>query len=337
MVTLKDLALEVNRSVTTVSRALAGFSDVSPETITLVRETAARLGYVPNIQARRLQKQSSETIGVVAPVYSRGYAEPFFSQFLSGIGEAASIEGYDLLVTYSQKEDNEADVYRKLVTERKVDGFVLYRTLIDDPRVNYLKSINFPFAIFGQAGSADEYDYIDEDGAYAMMLVAEHLMQKGHVKVACLCPSLLLMAASTRIASLSTEIERRGMILDKIVEGCFDQKDGYNETMKVLSSQNAPTAIVCFNDTIAFGAINAIKDKGLRVGTDIAVTGFDDIPMAKYYRPPLTTIRQPIQAIGKKVTELLFVHLKDLKEGKEHSPRQILLKPELIERSSTER
>ena len=156
MVTLKDLALRVDKSVTTVSRALAGCPDVSKETIRMVREAAKEMGYVPNSIAQRLQKQSSDTIGVVAPVSSKGYAEPFFCEFLAGIGEQAAQFGYDLLVAYAH-ENNEMNIYSKLVLGRKVDGFILSRTLVDDPRAKYLDSIGFPFAAFGCIDGLQDY------------------------------------------------------------------------------------------------------------------------------------------------------------------------------------
>ena len=335
MVTLKDLAKEVNRSVTQVSRALAGCSDVSPKTIKIVREAADRLGYVPNVQARRLQKKSSDTIGIVAPVTSKGYAEPFFCEFLAGIGDAASVSGYDLLVAYSKKEENEIDVYKKLVKERKVDGFVLYRTYVDDARVNYLKSKDFPFVVFGQVENQTAYSFIDVDGDFAMQMLAEHLIMNGFTNIACICSSLKHTSALKRLNGMRNYLKERNIELLFVVSGCYDQKDGYNEAFKLLSEHQDINAFVCFNDMVAFGAINAAKDSGRVVGIDIAVTGFDDVQMSSYYRPPLTTIRQPIQEIGYKATEMLISQMKVKREDENSAYEQIILKPELIIRSSS--
>jgi len=348
MVTLKDIAQKVNRSVTTVSRALAGCQDVSKETIQMVRDAAREMAYVPNIIAQRLQKQSTDTIGVVAPVSSKGYAEPFFCEFLAGIGEQVASYGYDLLVAYAH-DDNEMAIYHKLVNDRKVDGFILSRTLVDDPRAEYLYSIGFPFSAFGRIEGLQNYPYVEEDGEYAMELIAEHLFANGHTRIACICPPLNVLYSKVRLEGLQKGLGKRGIHLDPemISIGGFDQKDGYEHAGLLLDHPNPPTAIVGFNDLIAFGAINAGKDRGLRIGSDLAITGFDDIPMASMYRPPLTTIHQPIKEIGKMVTSSLIdtIHEKyskaNLKMNEIAAPqtpnqgRQLLLRPNLIVRKST--
>jgi len=332
MVTLKDIAEEVNRSITTVSRALAGCSDVNKETAELVKSVAKRMGYVPNTYAQRLQKQTTDTVGIVAPPSSKGYAEPFFSEFLAGIGEKATAFGYDMLVTYAS-EDNQMDLYRKLVEGRRVDGFILYRTLRDDPRVNYLHSIGFPFTSFGRVENLHDYAYIDEDGEYAMELVARHLFERGHRRIGCICPPLTVMYAYTRLNGLVKGLNNLGLDLDPdlIREGYFDQKDGYEQAMVLLGHPNPPTAIVGFNDLIAFGVINAAKNRGLHIGSEFAVTGFDNGQMAALYRPPLTTISQPTYEIGGMLFQLLIQNLGNVKAPKP----QILLSPELIVREST--
>ena len=335
-VTLKDIAIKVHRSITTVSRALQGYSDVSLETIDIVRKTADEMQYVPNVFAQRLQKQSTDTIGFIAPDSSDGYAEPFFCEFLAGIGEAASANNFDLLVAFCQ-ETNQIPIYKKMIDEGKVDGFILNRTFINDQRVVYLQKRHFPFAVFGQVENASNYSFIDEDGTLAMSLIVNHLVERGHKRIACLCPPLTFMFSSIRLNSLQTELGKHGLPLQKqyICTHCFNQKDGYTQTMKLLSLNKPPTAIVCFTDSIAFGAIEATKSRGITVGKDFAITGFDDIPLSEFFTPSLTTIRQPIRKIGYEATEILLSHLRDIKKGEKISPLQILLEPTLILRESS--
>lgn len=335
MATLKDISAKVGRSVTTVSRALANCSDVSPETIRIVHEVAKELRYEPNIQARRLQKQSSDTIGIVTPVSSKGYAEPFFCEFLAGVGEAAAESGYDLMVTYAKHEDEELEIYKKLVQCRKVDGFILYRTLQVDARVDYCKRIGIPFAVFGQVENHKDYSFIDVNGYSAMENLAEYLVSLGHKRIGCLCSNMQLTSAKRRFQGLCDGLAKNSIILseENFIEGCYDQKDGYEKARILFSKPDRPTALVCFSDLVAFGAINAAKDLGLHVGADVSITGFDDIQMAEFYRPPLTTVRQPIQKIGYQVTQFLLEKLLS-KEGIECN-KQIVLDPELIVRSSS--
>jgi len=178
-----------------------------------------------------------------------------------------------------------------------------------------------------------DYAYIDEDGEYAMELVARHLFERGHRRIGCICPPLTVMYAYTRLNGLVKGLNNLGLDLDPdlIREGYFDQKDGYEQAMVLLGHPNPPTAIVGFNDLIAFGVINAAKNRGLHIGSEFAVTGFDNGQMAALYRPPLTTISQPTYEIGGMLFQLLIQNLGNVKAPKP----QILLIPELIVREST--
>ncbi len=360
MATLKDIALRVNRSVTTVSRALAGYSDVSPDTIELVRSAAEEMGYVPNTIARRLRSKSSETIGFVIPDSSGGYAEAFFNEFLAGVSKRASRFSYDILVAVAHDKEDELAIYRKLITEGKVDGFILTRTYRNDPRAELLSKAHFPFAMFGRVENAPDAPYIDEDGAYAMRLITDHLIQKGHTRIACIGQPESIMFSYLRLQSVKEHLAAAGLSLPEeyIRMGYFNQKEGYDRTLELLALPSPPTALICFNDLIAYGAVNAGKDSSLKIGKQLAVTGFDDIPMSAHYRPPLTTISQPIQSIGGMVVDLLFDRIRMMRgiEVEEKAPEerkgllevpanwkieadrhnhQLLLKPELIIRGTT--
>lgn len=341
MVTLKDIAERLHISITTVSRALAGYSDVSPETIRLVRNTATEMGYVPNSIAQRLQKKVTDTIGVVVPYSAKGYGEPFFSELLAGIGKEASEQGLDLLVAYAKRE-KELSFYKKLIDGRRVDGFVISRTLCHDERIDYLSSIDFPFASFGMVENKQDFPFVEEDSDYAMACVVDHLAGKGHTRIACIAPPLSVMFSAVRLRAVRKHMELIGLSLpdEMVCIGSFDQKDGYVQAHKLLDLPHPPTAIICFNDSIAFGAINAGKERGLSIGTDLAITGFDDVPMAELYRPPLTTVHQPIADIGSLVTKLLIKAIQEKHptyrakaDGIENM--QIILCPTLIIRESS--
>lgn len=360
MATLKDIAQRVNRSVTTVSRALAGYSDVSPETISQVRSAADEMGYVPNTMARRLRSRSTETIGFVVPDSSGGYSEAFFNEFLAGVSKRAADFGYDLLVAVAHDKEDEIAIYRKLISEGKVDGFVLTRTYRMDARAELLMKENFPFAMFGRVEKALSAPYVDEDGTYAMKLITEHLLSRGHSRIACIGQPESIMFSHLRLQSVKEHLATAGIdIPDAYIRmGYFSQKDGYEQAGELLRLPSPPSAIICFNDLLAFGAVNAGKDAGFRIGKDLAVTGFDDIPMSEHYRPPLTTISQPIQSIGGMVVDLLFDRIQELrgitvqehvsevtsrripipeswKVEADHHHHQLLLKPELIIRGTT--
>ncbi|MFZ2423503.1 MAG: LacI family DNA-binding transcriptional regulator, partial [Anaerolineae bacterium] len=172
--TLKEIAQRTGRSITTVSRALADYDDVSPETKSLVRRVAGELGYTPNLLAQRLQKRRSDTIGLILPTFGPRFADPFFSEFLAGVGNMAAEHGYDLLVSTQAPGDREMQVYRQKVQSRQVDGFVIVRTRRQDTRISYLEETGFPFVAFGRTENDLNFPFVDVDSIQGMRLIAEH-------------------------------------------------------------------------------------------------------------------------------------------------------------------
>lgn len=330
--TLKEIAQRTGRSITTVSRALADYDDVSPETKSLVRRVAGELGYTPNLLAQRLQKRRSDTIGLILPTFGPRFADPFFSEFLAGVGNMAAEHGYDLLVSTQAPGDREMQVYRQKVQSRQVDGFVIVRTRRQDTRISYLEETGFPFVAFGRTENDLNFPFVDVDSIQGMRLIAEHLIGLGHCRLACLAPPSDLLFAEQRLNGLRQALTDHGLALPEalVVLGDLTQKGGYQAAARLLDSSQLPTAVVACNDLMALGAMSAIQERGLVIGRDIAVTGFDDIPMAEHSHPPLTTVHQPIYRIGKMVCEML-IHLI---QGEDLSPSQVILEPALVVRQS---
>jgi LacI family transcriptional regulator len=332
-VTLKEIAKRTGRSVTTVSRALNDYDDVSPKTKELVRKVAAELGYTPSSLAQRLQKQRSETIGLVLPTFGPRFSDPFFSELLAGIGNKAAGLGYDLLVSTQPPGERELDAYKKLLDGRRVDGFIIVRTRRQDPRIEYLLKTGAPFTVFGRVEGEANFPFVDEDGAYGMRLVAGHLVQNGHTRVGCISSSPELTFTAYRLQGLRAGLAQLGVSLSEeaIRFGDLTQRSGYELAKSLLSSPQEVSAIVAFNDLMAFGAMSAAQESGLVVGEDIAITGFDDIPMAEYSHPPLTTVQQPVYRIGGVVCEMLIKRI----QGEEIQEEHIILKPSLVVRQSS--
>lgn len=332
-VRIKDIAKKVGFSITTVSRALNGYDDVSPETKSLILQAAKEMGYSPNTLAQRLQKQQSDTIGLVLPTFSPRFSDPYFSELLAGIGNKSAELGYDLLVSTRAPGPQEDAYYKKLIEGGRVDGFIVVRTRIRDSRIKYLLERNFPFSVFGRSEDSDHYSYVDEDGYYGMQLIADHLVDLGHQRIAFITPDLGFTFADERYRGLVAGLQKRGITLNEtlIMQGDLTQRGGYECCEALLKRSEIPTAIVAGNDLMALGAISAAQDKGLQVGTDISITGFDGIPMGEYFHPPLTTVNQPVYKIGAMVCNMLVKIIKDKVEVPEH----ILLKPDLLIRNST--
>lgn len=329
---IKDIAKRVNRSITTVSRALNGYDDVSPETKQLVLETAKEMGYSPNAFAQRLQKQQSDTIGLILPTFSPRFSDPYFSELLAGIGNMAADLGFDLLVSTRSPGPEEKEAYEKLIEGRRVDGFIVVRTRKQDQRIDYLRSQDFPFVAFGRTDDCDRFSYVDEDGYFGMRLVAEYIARLKHERIGCLLPPADLAFSEKRLAGLGDGLAEFDLALDEslIREGDLTQKSGYQLGSELLDLPEKPTAIIACNDLMAFGVMSAAQDRNLVVGEDISVTGFDDIPMSEYSHPPLTTVHQPVYQIGGMVCEMLVKIIRDEIDDRQ----QVLLQPELVIRQS---
>jgi len=332
-VTIKDIARRVGKSITTVSRALDDYPDVSPQTKDLVRKAAEEMGYTPSTLAQRLKKQRTETIGFILPVSGPRLSDPFFSEFLSGIGNAASEQGYDLLVSSTPPGEDEISTYRLNVQSRRVDGFIIVRTRRHDPRIHYLIEQNFPFVSFGRIEGDFDYIYVDEDCEYGMQLVADHLVGSGRTHISAIASPEEFTFTKFRLRGLQERLLLHGIHLNDnmVIESDLTERGGYISAQKLVKANRKIDAVVAFNDLMAFGAIHAIQEEGIQVGQDILITGFDDVPMAEFSQPPLTTVNQPIYKIGKMVCEMLI----DTFRGIPLEPRQILLKPSLVIREST--
>jgi LacI family transcriptional regulator len=330
--TIKDIAKKIGKSTATVSRALNDFSDISPETKELVRQAAAELGYSPNTLAQRLQKRQTDTIGLIIPTSGPRFSDPFFSEFIAGIGNKAAQLGFDLLVSTRAPGDLELEAYRSNVRSHRVDGFIVVRTRREDARINYLRKASFPFVSFGRVDGILDFPYVDEDGEYGMGLVIEYLASLGHTRFNVIAPPSSLMFCHHRLAGIQNKIQQLGLPGDqlKIVEGDLTQRSGYEQTQAMLDGPDPPTAIIASNDLMAFGAISAVLERGLIVGKDISITGFDNIPMAEFSHPPLTTINQPIYQIGSMVCDMLIQRIR----GEPAQPKQVVLAPSLIIRQS---
>lgn len=333
-ITLKEIARRTGKSITTVSRALADYDDVSADTKALVQRVADELGYTPNLLARRLQKRRADTIGLILPTFGPRFSDPFFSEFLAGVGNMAVEHGYDLLVSTQAPGDRELQFYRQKVKSRQVDGFVIVRTRRHDARIAYLHDAGFPFVSFGRIEGELDFPFVDVDGIQGMRMVGEHLIGLGHRRIACLSAPSDLLFTEHRLTGLRQAMAAHNLDPDndcRIVLGDLTQKSGYEATMRLLDSAQPPTAIAACNDLMALGAMSAIQERGLQVGRDIAVTGFDDIPMAEHSHPPLTTVHQPIYQIGKMVCEQLIRLI--LNEALECP--QVILEPILMVRQSS--
>ncbi len=333
-VTLKDIARETGFSVTTVSRALNDYDDVAEETKARIKQVAQELGYYPSATAQQLQKRRTDTIGFVIPTFGPRFSDPYFSELLAGIGNEAAEQDLDLLVsTRSPDEEEERETYRRLVNSRRVDGLLVVRTRREDWRVAYLAEQGLPFVAFGRSDLALDFPWLDVDGASGMEQVTQHLIDRGHRRIACISAPENLMFCYYRMDGYKRAMEKDGLCFseDMVAIGDLTQQGGRQAAHQLLNLSPPPTAIVVCNDLMALGAYKAAHEQNLVIGQDIAITGFDDIPLAEHAHPPLTTVHQPIYQIGTTICRTLI----QLVRQEELEERHVLLEPQLIVRESS--
>jgi LacI family transcriptional regulator len=309
MSSLRALARGLGLSITTVSRALAGYPDVAAATRERVRLAATASGYVPHPVARQLRQGRSNAVGVVLPAEPGHFTDPFFTELLVGLGEAFARHDIDLVVTAASPGGDEMRTYRRLVDGRRVDGIVLARTRVRDERIGYLLDRGFPFVAHGRTEESRPYPHVDADGAAAFALATRRLIALGHRRIALVNAPAAFSFARHREAGWRAALAEAGLPRCPSEAGEATEESGMVLATRLLSRQTRPTALLCATDRLAVGALHAVSAAGLRAGRDVSVIGYDDLPMATYTDPPLTTIAQPIRTMAGRLAEMLIARI----------------------------
>ncbi|MCB9437355.1 MAG: LacI family DNA-binding transcriptional regulator [Anaerolineales bacterium] len=331
--TLKDIAQLSGFSITTISRALGGYSDVSPKTRQRIIEIANQIGYEPNLVARQLRQQQTHTIGFIIPEDT--FSDGFFSQLLMGIGHAAAQYHNDVLISTQLPDNEELAAYRRIAGGNRVDGMVVARTRQNDPRITYLESIGLPYVVSGRLApdEVSDFPYIDVDSQDGVRKAVIHLTERGHRHIALILPPQEMAYTAYRLLGYCLGLDDANIPYrdEYVVTGNLEHSGGYEQTHYLLANFPAITAIVACNDHMALGTMEAIRERGLTVGKDIAVIGFDDIVSAGIATPPLTTIRQPIFEIGERLIQMLI----QIIQNQPPKEQQVLLPTTLVIRQTT--
>jgi LacI family transcriptional regulator len=328
MITIRDVARAAGVSVATVSRVQNGSALVKETTRQRVGEVVRRLGYAPHPAARTLITSRTSTIGVLLPDL---YGE-FFSEVIRGIDQTAQGHGFHLLVSSSHDETEAVRTVLRSMRGR-VDGLIIMWPELDESMLPNLPA-GFPVVLLSAPLGTSSFDVIrvaNFEGAYDMV---SHLLQLGHRDVGILRGAEGNADASERLRGY------RAALLDNGIEpgpfeaaGAFTEESGFYAARDLLRGEVIPTAIFAANDAMAIGALSALREAGLHVPTDVALAGFDDIPMARYMDPPLSTVRVDISALGERATTRLLTAVRDRED---HTPRIETLPTTLVLRGSSQ-
>jgi LacI family transcriptional regulator len=333
-VTIRDVAKKLNLSITQVSRALDGYEDVAEETRKRVIQTAREMGYSPSRAARQLRRKRADAIGCIVPASIPHFSDPFFSEFIAGLGDIVTPNNLDLLISTAPPGSSaEQSLYYRWVQSGRVDGVVLTRIRLNDWRAGYLTEANLCFVSVGHSDLPFQFPFVEVDGRTGMAALVSHLAERGHQRIGYIGGPTDLVLQVDRLEGYKEGLEKAGLPFDEglIVESNLTRSGGEQAARQLLDLPRPPTAIAGVNDLTAIGVLRAAHKQGLVVGRDLAVTGFDNIEDSANTNPPLTTLNHPVYHIARRLGEMLI----KLTSGETLSEAQVILQPELIIRESS--
>lgn len=327
-VTIIDVAREAGVSYTTVSRVVNNKEHVRPETRERVLMAMTRLGYVVDQRARSLAGWHSQVIGLL--VHDLGTS--YIGEIIRGIEAELAPAQYDLLLYTTHRRKTKESVYVTTLTRGMADGLLIVLPRDPGAYMETLRSSNFPYVLIDHRGTGEETSAVTAANWQGGYTATEYLIKLGHRRIGHITGALDQGCARDRLEGYKAALADHGIAFDPglVQEGDFFQPAGYAGARALLNLSDPPTAIFAANDVMAFGAMEAIRECNLRIPEDISVMGFDDIPEAARVHPPLTTVQQPLQEMGRLATHMLLERIKD----PELAPRRIELPTRLIVRQS---
>jgi LacI family transcriptional regulator len=329
--TLEEIARLSGVSRSTVSRVINQQPNVSEDVRKRVETVIQETGFHPNLAAKTLVSKRSWMIGLVLPrSVSTFFTDPYFPLLTQGIAQGCNQYDYTLgLFLISTKEDEEK-IFPRVSRKGMLDGALIQSGRIGDTLITSLTNSNLPVVVIGSPLHAKEVSYIDVDNASGAYNAVSHLIRLGYQRIGTISGILGTAAADDRLEGYQKALIDRGRNLEQalIVEGDFTEAGGFFAMQQLLSAR--PDAVFAASDLMAIGAMRAVSEAGLKIPQDIAFVGFDDVAIATYANPKLTTIRQPIVQFGVNAVEILI----DLIENGNEPPRRIIMDTELVIRDS---
>jgi DNA-binding LacI/PurR family transcriptional regulator len=325
---IKDIARIARVSHPTVSRALQNSPLVNPKTAERIRQIAREAGYRPSAVARGLVTRHTRTIGLAAT----SIADPFTSEVASGIEQAARDLGYSVYFADSGADPEREKKVVQAFAEQRVDGIIVTSSRVGALHLPLLVEMMVPVVLVNDQHPGVVAHSVLIDNEQGTRALTEHLIAFGHRRIAYIGDQFGYQSDTERFMGYCGALAAAGLSLaeELVVRGDGKPEAALRAMTALLALPQPPTAVCCYNDMSALGALRAIHAKGLRVPQDISVTGFDDLFLAAYTEPPLTTMRQPMRHMGQLAMQSLY----ELMNG-EHSVPQVRIHAEMIVRDST--
>ena len=331
--TIRDVAKAAGVSITTVSRALNGYSDVRSETRKRVVRIAEELHYRPSAVARSLVRNRTQTVGLlVSDLAQSPSGHHFMFEVLRGVHDRLAELGYELILVSTSTARQRLVSYLDMCTERRFDGVIVMGIRLDDPYVREVVEAPLPSVCVDVPLLSDHCGYVMTDNFHGAHSAMKHLLSKGHRKIGFVNGYSQAAVSRERLRGYQDTLQAEGMEWDPslVYEGDFTTKGGELGTKELLQRHPDITGLFFASDLMAIGGLRYAASKPVRVPEDLAIVGFDDIELAEFVTPGLTTIRQRRYEMGQTAVEMLIGMLL-----RNEQPAGRVLAPELIIRQST--
>ncbi len=329
MANIKDVALHAGVSVTTVSHVVNGTRFVSEVVRQRVEAAVRELDYVPSAVARSLKHNTTHTFGMVIPNNSN----PYFAEIIRGVEDRCFAAGYNVILCNSNDDPERQAAYLRVLAEKRIDGLILVVTGSDAVVRATLGGINTPLVLLDREVSGVSSDLVEVNHVLGSQMATEHLLELGHPRVACISGPPGLSPSSQRRAGWKDALEKAGVERKEsdLARGDFTARGGYLAMQTLLKRRPRPTAVFACNDLMAVGALTAAREAGIAVPQQLSIVGFDDIELAAFSAPPLTTVAQPKLEIGTLAAELLLERV----SASRSESRRVILDPKIKVRGTT--
>ncbi len=329
---IKELAAIIGISATTVSRVLNGKATkyrISDNTSKKVLDAAARFNYYPNIFARGLRLEKTETLGLIVP----DIANPFFASIAKSIEFESRLKGYSIILCDSMDSCQTETILLQLLAGRKVEGIILAPVGLRTDHISDFLEKGVPVVIIDRYLPGIQVPSIITDNYTGALQAVEHMISKGHRKIGCIQGLNGISLNTDRVNGYKDALMNHNIRIEEnlIAGNDFGEQNGYDQTMKLLSLRDRPTAILALSNLISLGIMRALSENGLAIPDDISLVAFDDQPYSAYLASPMTTVDQPKEEIGKRAVNTL---LDSIHDGDTKRQTNIMLKPRLIVRNS---
>ncbi len=337
--TLEEVAARAGVGRGTVSRVINGSPRVSDATRAAVEAAVAELGYVPNTAARALAANRTDAIALVVPEpETRFFTEPYFSDMLRGVGSALSDTEMQLLLIFAGS-DRERQRLAQYLAAHRVDGVLLVSVHADDPLPDMLSQLEIPAVISGPRSAGEALTSVDSDNYGGARQAVEHLIDRGRRTIAHITGRLDVYGAQRRIDGYRDALREAGHEVDDLLiePGDFSEGGGRRAMAALLERRPGLDAVFAASDVTAVGARQTLREAGRRIPDDVALVGSDDSAIARHLDPPLTSVRHPIEEMGRAMTDLLLAEIADRRPAISRGldRRQMVLATELVARASS--